>query len=76
MKKAHLILCGYWWDKIERGEKTVEYRNNTQYYRSRLLDATHVVLRRGYTSLTMTFQIAQIEIIDDQIAISLGARVE
>ena len=58
MKTLHLVLKGKWYDMIDRGEKTEEYRENTSYWMKRigkLHDA--VCFHKGYTNTTMTFAI-------------------
>ena len=60
---CHLILKHKWYDAIERGEKDKEYRKNTPYYQKRLLpeNIRFVTLHRGYSSVTMTFEILKKE---------------
>jgi len=75
---AHLILKRKYYDMIKNGEKVVEYRDNTPYWRQRLWGKKLVVFHRGYTNETMMFQIHKGIIPDDlekQIEIHLGARV-
>ena len=74
----HLVLEGKYYDAIERGEKKVEYRNNTPYWRKRILekDPSIVVFHRGYTNQTMAFWIAYKVVLPDQIEIVLGGRIE
>jgi len=74
----HLVLEGKYYDAIERGEKKVEYRNNTPYWRKRILekDPNIVVFHRGYTNQTMAFWIAYKVVLPDQIEIVLGGRIE
>lgn len=70
----HLILNGYWWDKISRGEKTVEYRDNTPYYQTRVKGKTSVALHRGYTNRIIQFKIEKTVYTETQIEIHLGKR--
>jgi len=74
-KICHLILKHKYYDAIDRGEKTVEYRRNTAYWRRRILDCDRVVFHRGYSSTTMTFEIAFIAGDEEQIEIHLGKRM-
>jgi hypothetical protein len=85
MKICHLILKNKYYDAIKAEKKDTEYRDNTEYWRRRILgvnpsgsdQATHVTLHRGYTSETMTFEIDYLvvpkpEEIDKKIEIHLG----
>jgi hypothetical protein len=72
---VHLILKTFWWNKIEKKEKTIEYRSDTSYYRSRILGKKIVVFHKGYTNTTMEFEISEIVTKAGQIAIHLGKRV-
>ena len=38
MKILHLPLKKEWYDMIERGDKREEYRENTRYWQTRLID--------------------------------------
>ena len=79
MKRVlHLVLKGEYYDAIERGEKKCEYRDNTPYWRKRILekDPSIVVFHRGYTNQTMAFWIAYKVVLPDQIEIVLGGRIE
>jgi len=57
-KPLFLIMQKVWFDKIESGEKTEEYRSNTAYYQSRLLNQSKtafknyrtVILQVGYST--------------------------
>lgn len=42
----HLVLKHQYYDAIDRGEKTVEYRDNTEYWRRRIADKEQVISRR------------------------------
>ena len=62
MKILYLILKSEWYDKIESGEKTIEYRESKPYWDIRLnkhYDAAS--LRRGYTKRFMIKPIIKIE---------------
>lgn len=73
MKILDLPLKSKWYDMIERGVKTEEYREIKPYWCRRLLDSykveggptsykpyTHVRFRYGYTKRTMTYKIDEI----------------
>lgn len=55
-KPLFLTMQKVWFDKIESGEKNEEYRDNTQFYKSRLLNKERtafknyrtVILQEGY----------------------------
>jgi len=74
----HLVLKGKYYDAIERGEKRCEYRDNTPYWRKRILekDPNVVVFHRGYTNQTMAFRIACKVVLPDRIVIVLGDRID
>jgi len=85
MKVCHLVLKHKYYDLIKTGKKDTEYRDNTKYWRRRILGAnasgsdkaTHVTFHRGYTSETMTFEIDYLvvpkpEEIDKKIEIHLN----
>lgn len=75
-KACHLILKHRFFDLIEQGNKRVEYRDNTPYYRKRILDANQVVFHRGYTKQTMTFAILFKAVAGPTIEIHLGLRLD
>lgn len=61
IKILDLVLKRKWYDMIESGEKTEEYRDITGYWFSRINDRlTHVRFRRGYTKTAMIFEIKRI----------------
>ena len=64
MKTLHLVLMGCWYDKIESGEKTSEYRKCTPYWNRRFENNKYdrVIFHRGYTNTTMMFEIKSIAI--------------
>lgn len=79
----HLVLKHQYYDAIDRGEKTVEYRENTEYWRRRIVPkwnsngGNKVVFHRGwtdYTKKTMTFAIKDVVFNGDTIELHLGAR--
>lgn len=74
-KTLHLVLKKKWWDMIDSGVKTEEYRDIKPYYKKRLggliLDEfgyvfagfrhyDYVCFHKGYTANTMTFEIESI----------------
>lgn len=80
MKVCHLVLEHKWYDLIKAREKDVEFRDNTEYWRQRILDAELVKFSRGYTKESMTFDIDYLvvpkpEEIDEKIEIHLGSRI-
>lgn len=71
MKTLHLVLKGVWYDKIDCGEKTCEYRECKDYWNARFMRPygapcpyNVVRFRRGYGAHapTMEFEILDIEI--------------
>lgn len=63
-KILYLPLKKEWYEMIERGEKTEEYREIKPYWNKRLINRkyTHVKFSYGYTKRTMTFEIERITI--------------
>lgn len=63
-KILHLPLKAKWYNMIESGEKTEEYREIKDYWLKRLLgtDAELVEFRYGYTKRTMLFEIEDLRI--------------
>ena len=76
----HLILEYQYYEAIDRGEKTVEYRDNTLYWRRRIIPkwnsngGNKVVFHRGYTKTTMTFELKDAVFNGGTIELHLGAR--
>lgn len=78
MKTLHLPLKAKWYEMIESGVKTEEYREIKPYWIDRITDVvpdyelgkyvnkakpfTHVKFSYGYTKRTMTFEIESITI--------------
>ena len=73
MKTLHLPLKAKWYEMIESGVKTEEYREIKPYWEKRLAPCdnsnsikgkgyTHVKFSYGYTKRTMTFEIESITI--------------
>jgi hypothetical protein len=48
-KPLFLIMQKVWFDKIESGEKTEEYRSNTEFYQSRLLNKSKTAFKNYHT---------------------------
>lgn len=77
---VHLILKHEYYDAIDRGgEKDVEYRENTEYWRKRIIGKESVTFHRGYTNQTMTFAISYLVVPEKDereyyIEIHLGQR--
>lgn len=69
---VHLILKFQYWDQIADGTKRQEYRDNTPYWRKRILGRKFVVLHRGYTAHAIMFHIAKTDVDDETITITLG----
>ena len=64
MKTLYLPLKKEWYEMIERGVKTEEYREIKTYWNIRLIykGLTHVKFSYGYTKRTMIFEIERITI--------------
>ena len=68
MKALHLVLKHKWYDMIDSGIKTEEYRERTPYWEKRLVQAylngriDCVTFHRGYTKTTMTFRIEDLDV--------------
>lgn len=75
----HLVLKGIWYDAIASGEKTVEYRDNTVFWRKRIKPDSGiqkmVTFHRGYTYKIMIFKIRAVVFNVKQIEIHLGERL-
>lgn len=60
-----LVLTHGWYDKVEAGEKRVEYRTPTPFWLKRIWarrhEITHLRVRRGYTSRSLTFPVSAID---------------
>jgi len=74
MKVCHMVLIGVFYDLIDEGKKTIEYRDTTEYWKKRLADATHICFHKGYTNITMTFEIKRI-VVSTRFEIHLGERL-
>ena len=87
-KTLHLPLKKEWYEMIESGVKTEEYREGKLYWCKRLVgkNFTHVRFSYGYTKRTMTFELERIAIgkgrkewgapDKDVFIIKLGNRIE
>ena len=61
MKILDLPLKAVWYNMIENGPKTEEYREIKPYWIKRLYkEITHVRFRYGYTNRTMLFELKSI----------------
>lgn len=86
MRILHLVLKRCWYDMIERGEKTEEYREIKPYWTKRIGVYDAVVFHRGYTNRIMMFECRGIGIgkgrkewgapDDDVYKIKLGKRIK
>lgn len=84
----HLFLKFDWYDKIASGEKTVEYREPSEYWNSRLQNKRYDLVRfqRGYykNPPSMIFEVKKISLwhgandlnLPKVWAIKLGERIE
>ena len=72
---VHLVLKRQYWNQIKFGEKIHEYRDNTEYWRKRILGRRIVIFHMGYSKETMMFEIKQIDMDDEQITIGLGRQI-
>lgn len=61
----HLVLTGYWFDEILAGEKNIEYRERSLYWKRLIWDRrhriTHVRFSRGYTKRTLMREVRSID---------------
>ena len=60
--KLHLVLTFHWFDEIAKGNKRVEYRENTPFWQKRVQGIKTVVFHRGYSPKTLAFPIKNIDI--------------
>lgn len=67
MKILHLSLKAKWYNMIESGEKTEEYREIKEYWKKRLVGKNYdaVQFSYGYTKRTMLFRL-------DSVSIGIG----
>ncbi len=62
MKILHLTVTRHWFDKIDSGEKTVEYREIKEYWKKRLLRNDrpivfdYIVIKNGYKKNSPTIK--------------------
>ena len=76
MNTCHLVLISDFYDMIDKGDKTVEYRENKRFWVKRIWGKDYVTFHRGYTSETMTFKIKFVNWTRDTIEIHLGERIK
>lgn len=65
--KLHLPLTYHWFNEIESGRKTCEYRRFTEGWRkriNRLNNGDLLVFHKGYTNRTITRQITRISVVN------------
>lgn len=78
----HLILKHKYFDAIEQGKQRVEHRDNTPYWRKRIVEkwdcngGNIVVFHKGYTKQTMSFKIKLLVLYTDKIHLHLGERLD
>jgi ASC-1-like (ASCH) protein len=76
----HLVLKHQYYDAIDKGEKTIEYRDNTPYWRKRINEkwdsngGNKVTFHKGYTKITVTYQIKMLVLNRGRIELHLGER--
>jgi hypothetical protein len=67
--KIHLVLTHKYFNEIEKGVKTEEFRDYTEYYFDMFNKCTYfpfpLVLHKGYDTITVHRMIEKIEIIED-----------
>jgi hypothetical protein len=82
MSVLHLVLTTKWYNLIESGEKTSEYRANSLYWQERILrkwNQSHdlcIIFHKGYTLTTMFFKVKNIIVANEQIELQLGERLK
>ena len=74
---VHLVLKHKYYNAIDDNDKKIEYRDNTAFWRKRIIGKRYVTFHKGYTNVTMTFKISKIEVDEDSemILIYLGERI-
>ena len=62
MTILNLVLTHKWYDMIDSGVKTEEYREIRPFWHNRIVgkEYTHVCFHRGYTKTTMLFEMGGI----------------
>lgn len=84
IKPLFLIMQSYWFDEIESGRKTEEYRDKTDFYKSRFLNKDRsfknyetAILQEGYhkNARRMVIEVKRIEL-DDVFTVHLGNILE
>lgn len=84
-KPLFLIMQQFWFDEILHGRKNIEYRENTPFYRSRLINKDNeiknyssVIMQVGYhkNAQRMTVEIEKIDLDDDYFEIYLGKIID
>ena len=72
---VHLILKHRYYNAIAYNVKKIEYRDNTAFWRKRIIGKQYVTFHKGYTNVIMTFIIKEIKVKEDTIEIHLGERI-
>jgi len=79
-KTVHFILIREFYDQIKNGVKDTEYRDNTPYWRARILGANRAIFHRGYSNVTMEWSIEYIKVpfegSNQRIEVHLGERLD
>lgn len=79
LTQLHLVLNDCYFSEIKSGRKTVEYRDLSKHWISRILKKplpSRVVFHLGYSDKElMIFRISGINVTETQIAIHLGERL-
>ena len=62
-KVIHFVLTYHWYDLMDSGEKRIEYRKNTPFWRKRTKDGTHARFQRAFDKnpATRLFKINKID---------------
>lgn len=77
----HLVLKHKYYDAIDRGEQRIEHRDNTPYWRKRIVPKWNsnggnlVIFHRGYTKTIMVFRIKLLVLGIPKIELHLGERL-
>lgn len=77
----HLVLKHCYYDEIDQGKKKIEYRENTAYWRKRIVEKWNcnggniVIFHKGYTRTTMTFNVKMLVLGEKYISLHLGDRI-
>jgi len=78
----HLVLKHRYYYATEYGYKKIEYRDNTPYWRKRIVEkwdsngGNKVTFHKGYTNTTITLGIKHLILSDKGIELHLGPVIE